>query len=113
EIGTEVPQASRLDPDPELGADAIGGGDEDRVGVARGAEVEEGAEAAEAGDSSGTGCRGGGGPDLLDERVAGVDVDAGGGIGEALVRSGHARIPCGRSLSRMPLSHHAAQGNGA
>ena len=42
-----------VDGELELGADAVGGGDQHRVGVARRLEVEERAEAAEARDDAG------------------------------------------------------------
>jgi hypothetical protein len=65
----------------ELGADAVGAADEDRVDVARGFEVEEPAEAAD--DRVGAGALGGfdEGLDELDQRVARLDVDARRGVG--------------------------------
>src|SRR5262249_7489233 len=68
----------------ELGADAVGGGDQDRVTVARSLGVEEGAEAAEAGGRAAAGRGARQRLDRLDQRVAGVDVDAGGFVGPAV-----------------------------
>jgi hypothetical protein len=63
--------------DLELGAHAIGGGDEDRILVARGLQVEERAEAAEARVAAWPRRRPGERLDGLDQSVAGIDVDAG------------------------------------
>jgi len=64
------------DGDLELGADAVGAGDQHRILVAGRLEVEDGAETAEIrGDARAPG-RGGERPDGLDEGVPGVDVDA-------------------------------------
>ena len=79
-----VAQLAGVDGEAELGADAVGGGDEDRVGVAGGLEVEERAEAAEALDDAGARGRRRRRLDPLDERVAGVDVDARRGVGETV-----------------------------
>ena len=73
---TAVVQAG-LDGDLQLGADAVGGGDEQRIVVAGGLQVEQGAEAAQrrvrARPARGLGQR----LDRLDQGVARVDVDAG------------------------------------
>jgi hypothetical protein len=65
----------------ELGANAIGSGDEQGIAIASGLEIEEGAEAAEPGGAPGS--RGGAGQrlDRLDQGIAGIDVDAGRFIG--------------------------------
>jgi hypothetical protein len=65
------------DGDFELRADAIGRGDEDRVPVPRGLEIEEGAEPAQARIAAGPRRRFGERLDRLDQSVAGIDVDAG------------------------------------
>ena len=62
--------------DLELGADAVGRGDQHRIAEARGLEVEQAAEAAEPADHARPIGRFGRGLDRLDERVAGIDVDA-------------------------------------
>jgi len=74
-----------IDRDPELGADAVGRGDQDRILEAGGLQVEQPAEAAEIG--VGAGAAGGGGQRLdgLDQRLARVDVDAGVTVGEGSV----------------------------
>ena len=53
EVDADGVEPPGLDREPELGADAVGRGDQDRVGVARGPEVEERAEAAEPGHHPG------------------------------------------------------------
>ena len=72
------------DRDLELGADAVGGGDEDRVAVARRLEVEERAEAAEPRRRSRARRRACQRLQPLDERVAGIDIDAGPAIAVAV-----------------------------
>jgi hypothetical protein len=61
----------------QLGADAVGGGDQQRVAHAGRPEIEDGAEAAELGVGAGAPRRAGERLDGVDEGVAGVDVDAG------------------------------------
>jgi len=68
------------DGDLELGADAIGGGDQDRVLVARGLEVEERAETAKTGSRARARRRPGERLDCLDQGIASIDVDAGGAV---------------------------------
>ena len=60
----------------QLGADAVGGGDQQRIGEAGGAQVEQRAEAAEIVDDAGPpgGMRQR--PDRLDQPPARVDIDA-------------------------------------
>jgi hypothetical protein len=61
----------------ELGADAVGGRDQDGVAIARSLQVEQRSEAAEAGGSAaarGAGCQG---FDCLDECRSRIDIDAG------------------------------------
>jgi hypothetical protein len=68
----------------ELGADSVGRGDEDGIAITCGLRIEEGAEAAESsGRPAARGCarqR----LDRLDQRIAGIDVDPGGFVGEAV-----------------------------
>jgi hypothetical protein len=61
----------------ELGADAVGGGDQDRIRVARRLEVEQRAEAAQPRRRPGARGRLGERLDRLDQGIAGIDVDAG------------------------------------
>ncbi|MNC90753.1 hypothetical protein D3C83_68930 [compost metagenome] len=78
-----------VDGDLQLGADAVGGGDQQRVVIARGLEVEEGPEAAQpafrARTAGGLGQR----LDGFDEGVSGVDIDSGLRVGEAIGPVGH------------------------
>ncbi|MDH6639266.1 UNVERIFIED_ORG: hypothetical protein M2438_004441 [Methylobacterium sp. SuP10 SLI 274] len=82
EVDADRVVASGLDGDLHLGADAVIGGDQDRVLEARGLEVEQTAEAADLRirprPARGAHQR----LDRLDERVARVDVDAGLRVGE-------------------------------
>ena len=66
-----------IDGDLELGADAVIGGDEDRIDEAGGLEVEQAAEAADLGIGAGAAGGADGGLDGLDKGIAGIDVDAG------------------------------------
>jgi hypothetical protein len=70
-----------LEGELELGADAVGAGDQHRLLVLL-RQLEQRAEAADAGQHLGAHGALGEGLDALDERVAGVDVDAGVAIGE-------------------------------
>jgi hypothetical protein len=68
----------------ELGADAVRRGDEKGIAIAGGLRIEDGPEAAE----RGRGAAARGGPrqrlDRLDQGVAGIDVDSGRLVGEAV-----------------------------
>ncbi len=90
QIDADAAMQAGLDRDLELGADTIGGGDQDRVGKARGLEVEQAAEAADFG--IGAGARGGANHrlDHIDQPVAGIDVDARICVSEAVFTVDHA-----------------------
>ena len=79
-----------LDRDLELGADAIGGSNQDRIGKARSLEVEQAAEAADF--SIGAGARGGANHrlDHIDQSIARIDVDARIRVGKAVFAVDHA-----------------------
>jgi hypothetical protein len=66
-----------LEGDLELGADAIGGGDQHRFLVFCGVQGEEAAEAADVGQHLGAGGRLDQRTDQVDKAVAGFDVDPG------------------------------------
>jgi hypothetical protein len=69
--------------DLDLGADPIIGGDEYRIGKTRRLEIENSAEAADFGIRAGP-LRGARERlDLFDHGIAGIDIDAGTGIGDA------------------------------
>jgi hypothetical protein len=80
--------AAGLDGDLQLGADAVGRRDQDRIGEAGGLEVEQRPEAAEAG----IGARAAGGSgerlDRIDQGLASVDIDPGGLIKRRRVDGG-------------------------
>ena len=84
-----------LDGEHQLGADAVGGGDQDRVAEAGRLEVEQRAEAAEAAHRAGPVGGAGERLDALDQRVAGLDVDAGVAIGQAV---GAGVLGCGHAV---------------
>ncbi len=88
EIDAHRVVAPRLDRDLELGADAVGGDDEDGIAVARRLQIEERAEAAQSGVGAGPRRRLRQRLQRRDERVARVDVDAGSAIaqGALLIR---------------------------
>ncbi len=79
-----------VDGDAQLGADAVGGGDQQRVVVACRLQVEQGAEttqaAVRAGAPGGLGQR----LDGLDQGGARIDIDAGLGVGKAVLGVAHA-----------------------
>jgi hypothetical protein len=81
-----------LDRDLQLGADAVGGGDQQGVAIAGGLEVEEGAEATQAGirpaARRGLGER----LDCIHQGLSGIDVDAGIAIGQAIAGVGFAGL---------------------
>src|SRR6202035_1896634 len=83
---------ARLDRDLELGADPVGGRDQNRIGEPRGLEVEQATKAADLG----VGSRAGGGAhqrlDHVDQAIAGVDVDARIRVSEAFFTVAHALI---------------------
>ena len=76
EVDADAVMDAGLDRDLELGADAIGRGHQDRIGVARGLQVEQAAKTADLG--IGAGARGGADHrlDQVDQTVARVDIDA-------------------------------------
>ena len=86
EIDADRVVLAGLDGDLELGADAVIGGDQHRIGEARSLEVEQSAEPADFAVCAGPSRGAHGRLDLLDHQVAGIDIDAGLGIGEPVFR---------------------------
>ena len=78
-----------VDGELELGADAVVGGDEQGVVIARRLEVEEAAEPAELGIGAGARGRAGEGRDGLHQRIAGGNRDPGIGVSERLLCHNH------------------------
>ena len=111
-----------LDRDLDLGADAVVGGDQHRVLEARALEVEQAAEAADLGVGARPRGRLHQRLDQLHHAVAGVDIDAGLRIGEALFAHALAyvgiRIVCNGSMAdilrrnrkRVGPGHQSARG---
>ena len=109
EVDADRAELPGLDGDAQLGPDPVGGGDEHGILVAGRPEVEERAEATEPGHHARARGPLGGGPDALDQRVAGVDVDAGIGIGQSIAQFCHAIL--GASVWAPALPHAGGQGN--
>ncbi|GAB5376861.1 MAG: hypothetical protein AcusKO_33230 [Acuticoccus sp.] len=80
EVDADAAVVGQLAGDAQLGADTVGGGDQERAGMPGGAEVECGAEAAEAGDRAGPPGGGGKRLDAFNQRVAGRHIHAGRGV---------------------------------
>ena len=81
--------APAFDGDLQLGADAIGGGQEDRILEASGFRVEHGGESAQTRLGAGPGCGFRRRLDQIDQALAFVDVDAGVAIGQAVGSAGY------------------------
>ena len=100
-----------IDRDLQLGADAVIGGDENRIGKACRLEVEQPAEAADLAVGAGTARRAHCRLDLLDQEVSGIDVDARIAIGQTvlsqtgswLVSAGYFRRQTCRVICRSQL----------
>ena len=100
QVDADAAVQAGLDRDLDLGADAVGGGDQDRILEAGRLEVEQAAEAADFG--IGAGARGGAHHrlDQVDQTVAGVDIDARIRVSEAVFAVGHARFQMMRGWLR-------------
>ena len=85
EVDADRVVLARFDGHLELGADAVIGGDQHRIGETGGLEVEQPAEAADLGVRAWPPGRAHQRLDLLDHGVAGIDVDACLGIGEPVL----------------------------
>ena len=83
-----------LDGDHELGADPVIGGDQDRIAIAAGLEVEQTAEAAERRIGAGPRRRARQRLDRLDQRVSGRNIDARIGIGDPVPAALVCLRPC-------------------
>jgi hypothetical protein len=89
EVDADAAMDAGLDGDLELGADAVGRGDQDRILEPGRAEVEQRPEAAQTGIGAAPAGRLGGWLDALDQSIARVDIDAGIAVGERFVAAGH------------------------
>ena len=87
EIDADGVVQSGFDRDLELGADAVGAGDQHRILEAGALEVEQPAEAADFGVRAGARGRAHQRLDQVDQPVAGVDIDARVRVGEPVLRS--------------------------
>ena len=74
-----------FDGDLDLGDDPVIGGNEHRIAIAAGLEIEEGAEPAECRIRTRPPGRAGERPDRLDQRVAGRNINARIGIADGLL----------------------------
>ena len=83
EVDADRVEDAGVDGDLQLGADAVSGGDQHRIAVAGGLEVEQAAETADFGVGAGPPRRAHERLDRLDKGISGVDIDAGIGIGHA------------------------------
>ena len=84
QVDADAVVAAELDRQLELGPDAVVGGDQQRIVIARRLQIEEAAESAKLGVGAGPRGRAGERADRLDQRVAGLDRHAGIGIGQGL-----------------------------
>jgi hypothetical protein len=89
QIDADRVQNAGVDGDLELGADAVGRGNEDRVLEAGGARIEGGAETADFAVGAGPLGRAGQRFDRLNQRLAGVDVDPRLAVVEAVASAGY------------------------
>ena len=96
EVDADAVVDAGLDGELELGADAVGGGDQHRVLEAASLEVEQAAETADAAEQAFALGLGRQRPDRLDQRVACVDIDAGIAIGQSSLVLGN----CGHRTTR-------------
>ncbi len=71
-----VSYTAALDGDLQLCADAVIGGDKDRVDKPRRLEIEQSAESAKLGACPGTACRARERTNSIDDAVADIDVDS-------------------------------------
>ena len=101
-----------FDGDLELGADAVVGGDEDRIGKAGGLEVEQPAEAADLAVGARPAGRAHQRLDLLDHGVAGIDVDACVAVGQTVPALAHLALPRGRPARQLPRGPFKRKGAG-
>jgi len=83
---------SGVDRDLDLGADAIGGGHQNRILEARGLQVEQSAKAADFGVGAGPGGGADHRLDEIDQTIAGIDVDARIRVSEPVFAVGHAQF---------------------
>ena len=100
EVDADRPVAAGLDGDAQLGADAVGRRDQDRIAVAGFGQVEQAAEAADPAHRAGPGGRFRHRRDPVDQLVAGRDIDSGFlvAFGSVGIRGDDGGFP-GRNLS--------------
>src|SRR5690606_28857539 len=91
EIDADRVVLARLNGNLELGADAVIGGNENRVVEARSLQVEQSAKAADFAVGAGAAGRAHERLDLFHQRIAGIDVDACIGVAKSLVFFAQAR----------------------
>ena len=92
QVDADAAMQAGLDRDLDLGADAIGGRDQNRILEARGLEVEQPAEAADFGVGAGAGGGANHRLDEIDQAIAGIDIDARIRVSEPVFAVDHARF---------------------
>ena len=92
QIDPDAAVQAGFDGDLELGADPVGGGDQNRVLEARGFQIEQPTEPADLGVRAGPGGCANHRLDEIDQTVAGVDIDARVRVSEPVFAVGHARF---------------------
>jgi hypothetical protein len=110
QVDADAAMQARLDRDLDLGADAVGGRNQNRVLEARSLEIEQPAKTADF--SVGAGPRGGANQrlDQVDQPVARVDIDARICVSEPVLVLGHAQFHNnGGWLRRIPLVCNGSQ----
>ena len=90
---------ARVDGDAQLGAHAIGGGHQDRIGVPGGLEIEEPAKTAQPRHDPGPMGRGRGGLDPLDQRIARVNIHPRIRVGQPVLAIAHPALLCRAALA--------------
>ena len=93
QIDADAAMQAGLDRDLELGADAVGGGDQNRILEARRLEVEQPAETADLGVGAGAGGGAHHRLDQIDQTIAGVDIDARIRVSEPVFAVDHGLVP--------------------
>ena len=85
QIDADAVMTSGFDGEQQLGADAIGARHQDRIAITAGTQIKQSSKATEPTEHATAMGRAGSGADASDQLFAGLDIDAGGAIGQALL----------------------------